>query len=75
MQGGSVVDFASPSFSSSVIPTLPSLGLTEDEQQTIALNIACCMFFLGRYQESETFANKGACLRMCVCAMCKVLMR
>jgi hypothetical protein len=32
-----VVDFASPSFSSAVTPSLPSLGLSEDERQTIGL--------------------------------------
>lgn len=32
-----MVDFASPSFSSATMPTLPSLGLSEDERQTIAL--------------------------------------
>lgn len=32
-----MVDFASPSFSSAVTPSLPSLGLSEDERQTIAL--------------------------------------
>lgn len=31
-----MVDFASTSFSTSVAPTLPSLGLSEDEQQLIA---------------------------------------
>lgn len=32
-----MVDFSSASFSSAVTPTLPSLGLSDDEKQTIAL--------------------------------------
>jgi len=34
-----VVDFSSPTFSSAVTPTLPSLGLTEDEKREI--NLLC----------------------------------